>query len=103
MLPSALDTMAELLSGNSLSALIANVSVYDEPAETGRCRLFAPCGISMGVLALFAGLPFCIWTARIPAGEAEVGRSRAARSISEPTVSCLQPSADAGRRETGGQ
>ena len=73
--------MAELLSGKSLSALMANVSVHDEPAETGRCRLFAPCDISMGVLALFAGLPFCIRTAGIPAGEAEVGRSRAARIL----------------------
>ena len=81
MLPSTLDTMAELLSGKSLSALMANVSVHDEPAETGRCRLFAPCDISMGVLALFAGLPFCIRTAGIPAGEAEVGRSRAARIL----------------------
>ena len=88
--------MAELLSGKSLSALMANVSVHDEPAETGRCRLFAPCDISMGVLALFAGLPFCISigvlalfvglpfcirTAGIPAGEAEVGRSRMARIL----------------------
>ena len=73
--------MAELLSGKSLSALMANVSVHDEPAETGRCRLFAPCDISMGVLALFAGLPFCIRTAGIPAGEAEVGRSRVARIL----------------------
>lgn len=61
---------------------MAKVSMHDEPAEMGRCRLFAPlapCDISLGVLALLTGLPLLLVTTGSPWGEAEEGRSRAAR------------------------